>query len=72
MPIFGRFTERTQRVLNAAGREAAEVGTNISARSTCSWACFLKMTGCRRKSSSISRMTRQRICFPRCISKARN
>ena len=27
MPIFGRFTERTQRVLNAAGREAAEVGT---------------------------------------------
>ncbi|MCR4882233.1 MAG: ATP-dependent Clp protease ATP-binding subunit [Clostridiales bacterium] len=27
MAIFGRFTERTQRVLNAAGREAAEGGT---------------------------------------------
>ena len=29
MAIFGRFTERTQRVLNAAGREAAEVGTRF-------------------------------------------
>ncbi len=29
MPIFGRFTERTQRVLNAAGREAAEYGTKF-------------------------------------------